>query len=189
MPAWAWIVVVVAIVAVVAGTLWAVFMRQRSARLRSAFGPEYDRTLEASGGRRQAESDLRARRERREQLDIRPLQPAARERYLVAWRQTQERFVDAPSEAVTEADRLVTDVMRERGYPMENFEQRAADVSVDHPHVVEDYREAHSVSVANSRGEADTEELRRAFVHYRSLFEELLERGDAEAEEEVRQAR
>jgi hypothetical protein len=187
MPAWAWIVVVVAVV-VVAALVWAMLMRQRSARLRSTFGPEYDRTLDASGGRRrEAESDLRARRDRREQLDIRPLNPASRERYLNAWRQTQERFVDAPSEAVAEADRLVTDVMRERGYPMENFEQRAADISVDHPNVVNDYREAHAVSVANANGEADTEELRRAFVHYRSLFEDLLEPGDAA--QEVREAR
>lgn len=189
MPAWAWIIVAIAILAIAGAMAWAMLMRQRSARLRSTFGPEYDRAVDASGGsRRQAESELRARRERREQLDIRPLQPAARERYLIAWKQTQERFVDAPSEAVTEADRLVTDVMRERGYPMENFEQRAADISVDHPHVVKDYRAAHEISVANSGGEAETEDLRRAFVHYRSLFEDLLERGDA-ADQEVSEAR
>ena len=109
------------------------------------------------------------------QLDIRPLDPASRERHITAWTDTQARFVDDPRQALSEADRLVQTVMSERGYPVEDFEQRAADISVDHPELVQNYRAAHAISLANERGDATTESMRQGMVHYRSLFEELLE--------------
>jgi FtsZ-interacting cell division protein ZipA len=149
--------------------------QRRSRRLRERFGPEYDRTVAETGDRKEAETQLQDRTERRQRLDIVALDPADRDRYVEAWRQTQARFVDEPAEATREADRLVTDVMRKRGYPIDDFEQRAADISVDHPQVVDDYRAAQAIAAANERGEASTEDLRQALVHYRSLFEELLE--------------
>jgi FtsZ-interacting cell division protein ZipA len=149
--------------------------RRRSHRLQERFGPEYDRTVAQTGDRKEAESELEERTARRQRLDIVALDPADRARYLEAWRQTQARFVDEPAEATREADRLVTAVMRDRGYPVDDFEQRAADVSVDHPQVVDDYRAAQAIAAANERSEASTEDLRQALVHYRSLFEELLD--------------
>jgi len=149
--------------------------QRRSRRLREQFGPEYDRTVAEAGDRKEAESRLQERTARRQQLDIVPLDPADRARYLESWWQTQARFVDEPAEATREADRLITAVMRDRGYPIDDFEQRAADVSVDHPQVVDDYRAAQAIAAANERSEASTEDLRQALVHYRSLFEELLE--------------
>jgi FtsZ-interacting cell division protein ZipA len=149
--------------------------QRRSRRLRERFGPEYDRTVAEAGDRKEAESRLEERTARRERLDIVPLDPADRTRYVEAWRLTQARFVDEPAEATREADRLITAVMRDRGYPIDDFEQRAADVSVDHPQVVDDYRAAQAIASANERSEASTEDLRQALVHYRSLFEELLE--------------
>jgi FtsZ-interacting cell division protein ZipA len=149
--------------------------RRRSRKLREQFGPEYDRTVADAGDRKEAESRLQERTERRQRLDIVPLDQADRDRYVEAWRQTQARFVDEPAEATREADRLITAVMRQRGYPIDDFEQRAADVSVDHPQVVDDYRAAQAIASANERSEASTEDLRQALVHYRSLFEELLE--------------
>ncbi len=149
--------------------------RRRSRKLREQFGPEYDRTVAEAGDRKEAESRLQERTERRQRLDIVPLDQADRDRYVEAWRQTQARFVDEPAEATREADRLITAVMRQRGYPIDDFEQRAADVSVDHPQVVDDYRAAQAIASANERSEASTEDLRQALVHYRSLFEELLE--------------
>ena len=149
--------------------------QRRSRRLRERFGPEYDRTVAEAGDRKQAESQLQERTARRQRLDIVPLDPADRDRYVEAWRQTQARFVDEPAEATREADRLITAVMRQRGYPIDDFEQRAADISVDHPQVVDDYRAAQAIAAANERSEASTEDLRQALVHYRSLFEELLE--------------
>jgi FtsZ-interacting cell division protein ZipA len=149
--------------------------QRRSRRLQERFGPEYDRTVAEAGDRKEAESRLEERTARRQQLDIVPLDPADRARYVEAWRLTQARFVDEPAEATREADRLITAVMRDRGYPIDDFEQRAADVSVDHPQVVDDYRAAQAIAAANERSEASTEDLRQALVHYRSLFEELLE--------------
>jgi hypothetical protein len=149
--------------------------QRRSRRLQDTFGPEYDRTVSQAGDRRAAEAELRERTERRERFDIVPLEPEARNRYIEAWRSTQAQFVDEPVEATREADRLITSVMRDRGYPVDDFEQRAADLSVDHPQVVDDYRAAHAIAAANDRSEASTEDLRQALVHYRSLFEELLE--------------
>jgi hypothetical protein len=174
MPTWAWIVIAVAAVVLVLGVVFAATRTRRTRKLREGFGPEYDRTVEATGGRSAAERELQERRERREELDIRELSPGARERYVDEWRTVQVRFVDDPGTSVGDADRLVQDVMRERGYPTDDFDQRAADVSVDHPHVVEHYRAAHAVWAANERGEATTEDLRQSLVHYRALFDELL---------------
>jgi hypothetical protein len=163
------VLALLAVLALVAGR------QRRSRRLRERFGPEYDRTVAQAGDRKEAESQLQERTARRQRLDIVPLDPADRARYLEAWRQTQARFVDEPAEATREADRLITAVMRDRGYPVDDFEQRAADVSVDHPQVVDDYRAAQAIAAANERSEASTEDLRQALVHYRSLFEELLD--------------
>ena len=176
------LVIAIVIVAVVVLAVLALLIsrQQRSRRLRDRFGPEYDRTVEAAGNRRAAESELQSRTERRERLQIVPLDATVRDRYVEAWHQTQARFVDAPGEATREADRLVISVMRDRGYPVDDFDQRAADVSVDHPQVVDDYRAAHAIAEANERSEAGTEDLRQAMVHYRSLFEDLLEVGAPE---------
>lgn len=174
MPWWAWMLVGVAVLGLIALAGWSVYRRRRSDRLRKAFGPEYDRVVRTTGDQRGGESELESRQKRRERLDIRPLPAAARERYSEAWRDAQGRFVDAPSDAVGEADQLVILVMRERGYPIEDFDTRAGDISVDHPGVVESYRAAHAISQANDRGEAETEDLRQAMVHYRALFEVLL---------------
>jgi hypothetical protein len=175
-------VVIVAIVLIVAAIGLYVFMswrqKRRTESLRGQFGPEYDRALGDKGDRKSAESDLMARSDRRSKLEIRPLDPAARDRYLESWRDTQANFVDDPGRAIREADALIILVMRDRGYPIDDFEQRSADVSVDHPTVVENYRAAHAVSQANDRSEATTEDLRQAMVHYRELFRDLLETDD-----------
>jgi hypothetical protein len=173
MPAWAWIVIVVGLLVVIAGA-WALWTRQRTGRLRDRFGPEYDRVLDDSQSRKEAESELTSRERRREELQIRPLSSVARRRHMSSWRTVQTRFVDAPEAALREADRLVTDVMRERGYPMEDFDRRAADISVDHPELVENFRSAHAISATIEEGSVSTEDLRRAMLHYRALFEELL---------------
>ena len=169
------LIVILIVVALVVVLALVASRQMRSRRLRDRFGPEYDRTVTEAGDRREAEAQLQERTERRQQLEIVALDPADRDRYVEAWRQTQARFVDEPAEATREADRLITDVMRKRGYPIDDFEQRAADVSVDHPQVVDDYRAAQAIAAANERSEASTEDLRQALVHYRSLFEELLE--------------
>jgi hypothetical protein len=173
---------IVLIVIVVVLVLAAILLgrRRRTERLQDRFGPEYERTVAREGDRRAAESQLAERAKRRLGLDIVELDPAVRARYLEAWRSTQGKFVDDPAAATREADTLVATVMRERGYPVDDFDQRAADISVDHPKVAEDYRAAHAVSQANEQGLATTDDLRQAFVHYRSLFVELLEPdGDA----------
>ena len=172
---WLVLVVVLLLVLAIAAAIAKQGRKRRSEQLRSEFGPEYDRTVEATGKRTQAERELAERRERRRQLDIRPLPPGERQAFAERWRATQERFVDDPTLAVREADRLVAEVMTRRGYPVEDFEQRARDVSVDHPEVVQEYRAAHDISELNDRGQASTEQLRQAMVHYRALFSELLE--------------
>jgi len=183
MPVWGWILIVLALLALAA----AAFLRYRKSQsLKKRFGPEYDRVVQQSGSRRDAEKELSGREQRREQLNIRPLDPAARDRYTERWRKVQADFVDSPATAVTEADALVTEVMRERGYPMDDFEQRSADVSVDHPQVVESYREAHRLGQLSARGEASTDDLRQAIRQYRRLFEELVE---ASADEPIERER
>lgn len=184
MPTWAWILIVVAAAIVLLALLAAVVgRRRRRAGLQERFGPEYERTVDRAGGRRGAEAELAERERQRERLDIVPLQPEARDRYAESWRSVQTRFVDDPSGAVSDADRLVTDVMRERGYPIDDFEQRAADISVDHPDVVENFRAGHEIYLRSDRGEAGTEDLRQAFVHYRALFDELLTTREASTQE------
>jgi predicted nucleic acid-binding protein len=176
MPTWAWIIIGVVAALVVIGAIAAAWARKRrTAGLQERFGPEYERTVAERDKRREAEQELAERERKREQLDIVPLSTEARAKYSESWRAVQTQFVDDPAGTVGDADRLVTDVMRERGYPIDDFDQRAADISVDHPDVVENYRAAHAIYVTHERGGADTEDLRQAFVHYRALFEELLE--------------
>jgi hypothetical protein len=174
MPTWGWIVIIIGAVIVLALVLRSIRSRRRTEGLRSQFGPEYDRTVAGTGDRREAESVLDARRERRQELTIRTLPDVTRQRYADEWRSVQARFVDEPARSLGEADQLVTSVMNERGYPMEDFESNVGVVSVDHPNVVDNYRAAHQISVANQAGRASTEDLRRGMVYFRALFEELL---------------
>ena len=175
MAAWVWVLIAVGVVAVFAVVLWKALARRRTGKLQQQFGPEYDRAVTGAESRRDAEDELQAREDRRRRLDVRPLTQAARDRYLETWRMTQAQFVDDPRAAVAAADILCQSVMSERGYPVEDFEQRAADVSVDHPHVVENYREGHRLAQASAGGDNSTETLRRAMQHYRALFDELVE--------------
>ena len=169
MPTWGWILIAIAVVVVLAAIAWSAYKTRRRKGLQDQFGSEYDRTVADAPNRRKAESELSERQKRREELEIRPLQEQSRDRYASEWHNTQARFVDDPEAAVGEADRLIQQVMRERGYPVDDFEQRAADLSVDHPEVMSNYRAAHGISVANERGKASTEDLRTAMVHYRAL--------------------
>jgi hypothetical protein len=175
MPGWVWVLIAVAVVAVLALVVWQALAKRRTSRLQGQFGPEYDRTVGAADSRREAEAELAAREERRRELEIRPLSETARERYVASWQAVQVQFVDAPREAVASADSLIQSVMADRGYPVDDFEQRAADVSVDHPHVVENYRQGHRLAQASAGGKDSTEDLRQAMRHYRALFDELVE--------------
>ena len=190
MPVWVWILIAaIAVIAVIAVIVVArsVNSRTRTKRLKERFGPEYERTLAETGEHRAAEDELAARERRRDKLNIVALSPQAREKYAASWRAVQTAFIDNPSSAVGDADRLVMAVMRERGYPIEDFDQRAADISVDHPAVVDNYRAAHRISLSQQQGNVDTEEERQAFVHYRALFEKLLETGkDQDNSQEAR---
>jgi hypothetical protein len=170
------VLVVIVIALIVVAVLAFMALRQRrTQQLQDRFGPEYERTIARTGDRRAAESDLVDREKRHRELHIVRLEPAARDRYVGEWRATQNRFVDDPAAATREADELVARVMRDRGYPVDDFEQRVTDISVDHPGVAENYRAAHALSRANDKGLASTDDLRQAFVYYRSLFAELLE--------------
>jgi len=179
------IVLAIALVAAIGAAIWLYTRNRRTEHLQERFGPEYERTLAETHDQRTAERELAQRAERVDHLNIRPLTPAERDRYVERWRSTQARFVDDPTGATEDADELVGEVMAERGYPVGDSEQRAADVSVQHPRVVEHYRAAHAIAVQNTRGDADTEELRQALVHYRALFEDLLE-TETPAHTEVR---
>lgn len=172
-PIW-YIVIAVIVVIAMAAVVIIASSRARSARLQRRFGPEYDRALRASGDRSQAERDLRAREERVRRLHIEELPAGTRTRYMEEWRTVQTRFVDEPKAAVEDADRLVENVMRDRGYPIDDFDQRTADLSPDHPGVVQNYRAAHAIASRSERGEVSTEDLRQAMVHYRTLFTDLL---------------
>lgn len=165
------IVVVIVVVAVVAIM---VMKERRKAALRERFGPEYDRTVKERGSEAKAQSLLAEREKRVEKFHIRELDAVERDRYEQRWRAVQTQFVDDPRGAVIEADETVVSLMGSRGYPMADFDQRASDLSVDHPQVVDNYRAAHDISIRHRRGEASTEDLRQAMIHYRSLFEELL---------------
>jgi hypothetical protein len=169
------VVIALAAVVVLAIVVWQALARRRTGQLQEQFGPEYDRTVGTAESKREAEAELQAREERRRELEIRPLPSAARYRYLEAWQGVQSQFVDDPSAAVARADELIQSVMSERGYPVEDFEQRAADVSVDHPQVVENYREGHRLAQSSANGSGSTEDLRQAMRRYRALFDELVE--------------
>jgi FtsZ-interacting cell division protein ZipA len=172
-------IIVAVIVAVIAIAVISFFLarKRRSQNLRKRSGPEYDRVLKKEGEVRRAEGVLEMRARHREKFELRPLTGATRAQFGERWRTVQSRFVDDPKGSVAQADELVSEVMVARGYPMADFEQRAADISVDHPVVVENYRAAHDIALRHSRGQASTEDMRNAMVHYRSLFEELL--GDS----------
>jgi hypothetical protein len=183
MATWVWIVIAVAAAIVVFGIVWSVMRAKRTRALQEQFGPEYDRTLEAAGGKRAAEQDLRERQKQHDELDIRPLSPEALDRYVRRWQSTQARFVDDPKGAVAEADMLVQEVMKERGYPTDDFERRVAEISVAHPQLVEKYRTANGIARASERNGASTEDLRHSVRHYRALFAELLEVDDGGVED------
>jgi hypothetical protein len=171
------VIAVVVFLAVIAA------MRRRSRELRRRFGDEYDRVVREAGDRRKAEAQLAAREKRVEKLELKTLSDEDRKRFSDAWTALQARFVDDPGWAVAEANRLVKDLLIARGYPVTDFEHRAADLSVDHAHLVTNYRAAHDIASKSERGAATTEERRRAVVYYRALFEELLEPGEAEAKQ------
>jgi ABC-type nickel/cobalt efflux system permease component RcnA len=170
----AMILIVALVVVVVAFGAYIVWREWRSKKLRSRFGPEYSRTVKETGSRGKAESRLKAREERVEKFHIRPLTREQKVRYLATWQSVQAEFVDDPRQAVRRADALLGDIMAARGYPVNDFEQRSADLSVDHPQVVQNYRNAHAIASRHERGEAGTEELRQAMIHYRTLFDELV---------------
>jgi hypothetical protein len=171
------IIVAAALVAVAAivAAVWMYLQKKQTERLQSRFGPEYDRLAAVEGDRGRAEKTLHEREKRVEKLNLVPLSPEDRDRFAGAWRLEQAGFVDDPPTAVANADRLVTEVMKARGYPMGDFAQQAADISVDHSLVVRNYRIAHDIALRDSGGETSTEELRTALLHYRMLFEDLLE--------------
>jgi len=176
------LLVVAAILAVGAVAAWMYLQRRRTDELAGHYGPEYQRAVEEHGDRRKAEEDLMSRRERVRALEIRPLNPDRAGTYKGRWLEVQAAFVDHPDQAILDADRLVGEIMEERGYPVGDFERQAADVSVDHPRVVEHYRAAHLVAERHSRDQVDTEQLRRAMVDYRALFDDLLETEQAPTE-------
>ena len=177
MPVWSWFFIAAAVLIVLTLVMLAVLSvtgRRKTRRLKEHFGAEYERTVDEAGDQRAAEQELVSRERKRQKLDVVALSPDAHKEFADQWRVIQRVFVDDPSGAVGEADRLVTEVMRERGYPVDDFDQRAADVSVDHPDTVEHYRAAHTLYLAQEKADIGTEAQRQAFVHYRALFEQLL---------------
>jgi hypothetical protein len=171
------IVPVVAVILIMAGLAW-LYMRKRkatTANLRQRFGTEYERVAKEHGSERKAEAKLTDREKRVEKFHLRDLDPIEHERFSKQWTAVQSRFVDSPKGAVTEADDLVASLMKTRGYPVSEFDQRADDISVDHPRVVENYRSAHAIALRVGKDQATTEDLRTAMIHYRSLFDELVQ--------------
>jgi len=168
------VILVIAILAIAAAA-WMYLQNQRTRKLRSRFGEEYDRAIEQNRDRRRAEAALEEREKRIDRLQIRTLSSADPNRFAEAWLPEQARFVDDPRGATERADALVAELMHARGYPVGDFEQRAEDISVNHPHVVEHYRIAHEIALRDRAGHAGTEDLRNALVHYRALFEDLLD--------------
>lgn len=177
------VAIAVALVAVVV-IAWVVVRKQRTIRLRQRFGPEYDRAVRERGPQH-AETVLLDREKRVREFRIHELAADDRERFVTEWRIVQSRFVDDPQGAVAEADLLVDRLMQARGYPTSDFEQRAADISVSHPGVLDNYRAAHEIAVRHQRGEASTEDLRNAIIYYRSLFDDLLQTGSITHKKEV----
>jgi hypothetical protein len=171
------IALAVAVILVIAGLAWLYLRKRRNATavLRNKFGPEYDRAVKVHGSERKAEAKLEDREKRVEKLNIRDLDPIEHERFSKRWESVQSRFIDSPKGAVAEADDLVSSLMKTRGYPLSEFDQRAADISVDHPRVVQNYRSAHEIALRVGKDAATTEDLRTAMIHYRSLFEELVQ--------------
>jgi hypothetical protein len=165
------------VILVIAVLVWLYLQKRRSttAGLRQKFGPEYERAVQKQGSERKAEAKLADRQQRVEKLNIRDLDPMERERFSKQWESAQSRFVDSPRGAVAEADDLVSSLMKTRGYPLSDFDQRAADISVDHPRAVENYRSAHEIALRVGQNGASTEDLRTAMIHYRALFEELVQ--------------
>ncbi|MEV5963733.1 hypothetical protein AB0L70_18335 [Kribbella sp. NPDC051952] len=177
-------IVIIVVVVLAAAALVFMYQRKRSEQLHKRFGPEYERSLEESGDRRSAERDLRERERRVSKLDIVPLSAQSAQLYREEWAKIQQSFVDRPAEAVADADQLVLRMMRETGYPVDEFDQRVNDISVDHPDVASHYRDAHRVAVAQAQGETDTEELRQAVTSYRSLVDALLTNDDTQPDDE-----
>ena len=176
MPIWEWILIAaVAVVVVVAATVGIsmISFRSKTKRLKEHYGTEYERVVDETGSEKGAVRELTTRERKRDKLDIVPLSPSALSEYSARWQEVQEGFVDNPASAVCAADRLVTEVMRERGYPVDDFDRRAADISVDHPEIVDNYRAAHGITTSQ-QDDVSTEQQRDAFVHYRALFEKLL---------------
>jgi hypothetical protein len=169
------LLILVAVILIVAIATWGFLLQRRSNRLRGRFGPEYDNAIHEYGDRSRAEKALERRAERTEKYHIRSLSKEEQQRFTEEWRHTQARFVDDPAAAIRDADHAVCEVMRMRGYPMADFERRAEDLSVDYPDVIRTYRTAHGIALAEQAGRASTEDLRRAMVFYRELFDELLE--------------
>src|SRR5579871_6383011 len=174
------VAVIVIVLIVVAAIAFATSRKRRSMRLKQRFGPEYDRVLKQEGDPRKAEGVLEFRQKRREKFKVRPLSATDRSSFDLRWREVQARFVDDPPGAVTLAESLVTDVMQARGYPVGEFEQQCADLSVDYPVIVNNYRAAHAIALRHRSGQASTEDLRQAMVHYRALFQELLDEHHSE---------
>lgn len=183
-----WTAVIVIAVLVVIGLIAYGWRRSRTAQLREHFGNEYDRTVERTGSRKRAEDALVARAEEVKQFDIRPLTAAERQRFTNDWRKIEAQFVDRPATAVVEADELITDVMRTRGYPMADFTKYSDYLSVKHPRVIEHYRAGHDIIERHGKSAASTEDLRQAVLHYRALFDELVE-NEGDVPREVRTSR
>jgi len=180
------VIVGVIVAAAVGVAVWFYLRNERSKLLRSRFGPEYGRTVRAQGDAGHAEKILQERQDRVARMSIKPLSEQQRAQFAREWEAQQARFVDQPREAVNSADRLITEIMRVRGYPLGDFEQRMADVSVDHPVVVENYRIAHAIAVKDQQGTVGTDELRQAMIHYRAMFADLLHDGGMTPVREVR---
>jgi hypothetical protein len=183
MTAWAWIVIAAVVVVAIPALIVAVGIvrnRAKTRRHKQHYGREYQRLVSETGSEKAANRELTARERKRGKLDIVPLTPAALSNFTAGWQEVQVSFVDNPASAVGAADRLVTEVMRERGYPVDDFDRRAADISVDHPEIVEKYRAAHGIYTAE-QDDVSTEQQRDAFVHYRALFEKLLENAEVDA--------
>jgi hypothetical protein len=169
------IITVLLLLVIIGAVLGVVFSRRkRSERLQEHFGPEYDHTVQTLGDEKKAQTELDEREKHVKALDIRPLSSAERERYLADWTSVQSKFVDEPGQAIVDADHLIMEVMQLRAYPVSDFDQRAADISVTYPSLVTNYRAARAIALKNEQHQADTEELRQAMIYYRSLFEELL---------------
>ena len=169
------LIIIAAVIVVAAAVAWAFIQKRRTATLRNRFGPEYEHAIHEYGDRSRAERALEHRAERTEKYHIRRLERDEQQHFAEEWRHTQARFVDDPPLAIREADHLVCEVMRAKGYPMADFDRRAEDLSVDHPHVIRNFRAAHELAMSEKEGRATTEDMRQAMVYYRELFDELLE--------------